>query len=184
MCLDLNLYQQKQFSVWHNGARLYSENYDLGQILGVTEVRAGDTVEVRVTCKANQTGTSLSIKAAILNEEVFRKGYEILNASTLQMTDFSGTYIAGTIDCNRDGLLYTSIPQNGNWVAFVDGQPAEITLVGDCMVGLMLTEGQHSIAFRYENQALRWGSLITGGCGLIFAAVIVTDLLHRKKKAK
>ena len=184
MCLDLNLYQQKQFSVWHNGARLYSESYDLGQILGVTEVRAGDTVEVRVTCKANQTGTSLSIKAAILNEEVFRRGYDVLNASTLQLTDFDNTYIAGTIDCNREGLLYTSIPQNGNWVAFVDGQPAEITLVGDCMVGLMLTEGQHTIAFRYENQALRWGSLITAGCGLTFAALIAIDLLHRKKKAK
>ena len=46
----------------------------------------------------------------------------------------------GTIDCDRDGLLYTSVPQNGNWSVKVDGKPAEIKLVGDCMVAVNLTQ--------------------------------------------
>ena len=66
--------------------------------------------------------------------------------STLQLTTFEDTLVEGTINCNRDGLLYTSIPQNGNWVAYVDGEPAEIRLVGDAMVSVELME------------AIRWNS--------------------------
>ena len=182
LCLDMNLYKQKNFSVWHNGALLFSESYSLSQMLGVTNVRPGDTVEVRITCVANLPSTSISIKSAVLNEAVFQQGYDILNASTLQLTAFSNDCITGTIHCDRDGLLYTSIPQNGNWVAYVDGEKAEITLVGNCMVSLLLEEGFHTVEFRYENEALRLGSMITAGCCLVFIVVIVTDVLLRRRK--
>ena len=88
-----------------------------------------------------------------------------------------------TIDCNRDGLLYTSIPQNGDWTAYVDGEPAEIALVGDCMVGLHLTEGSHTVEFRYVSPSFRWGGLITLGSGLVFGAILLADYLIRKKRA-
>ena len=183
LCLDLNLGKHKKFSVWHNGVRLYDESYSLAQLMAVGDVQSGDTVEVRITCAANMSNTSVTVKASLLQDEVFREGYEILSASTLQLTDFSTTGISGTITCNRDGLLYTSIPQDGNWVAYVDGEKAEISLVGDCMVGLMLSEGQHTLQFRYENQAFRIGAWITAGSALAFAAFALGDhLLHRKKK--
>ncbi len=185
LCLDLNLYKQKKFSVYHNGKKLYDEDYSLSQMLGVADVKPGDTVEVRITCKENLASTSISVKAAVLDEKTFRAGYEILNASTLQLTHFSTDYICGTIDCNRRGLLYTSIPQDGNWVAFVDGQKADITLVGDCMIGIPLTEGSHTVEFRYENKAFHLGVWITAGCILFFAGIIAADhYFHRKKKSK
>ena len=182
-CLDLNLGKHKKFSVYHNGAWLFDESYSLAQMMGVVDVRPGDTVEVKITCATGLSSTSVSIKAATLNEDVFRQAYEVLSASTLELTDFSTDYISGTIRCDRDGLLYTSIPQDGNWVAYVDGEKADITLVGDCMVSLMLTEGEHTVQFRYENRAFRIGAWITAGSALAFAAFAVTDhLLRRRKK--
>ncbi|MBO7184191.1 MAG: YfhO family protein [Oscillospiraceae bacterium] len=183
-CLDLNLYKHKNFSVWHNGQLVFNETFSLSQMLGVEDVQPGDVVEVKIKCAPNHSSTSVSVRAAILNEELFRQGYEILNASTLQLTEFSNTYLAGTIDCNRDGLLYTSIPQDGNWVAYVDGNEAEITLIGDCMVGLMLTEGPHDIEFRYENKAFQLGARISATCALVFIAFTVTEHLLRKRKSK
>lgn len=184
LCLDLNLYQQKNFSVYHNGQKLYDESYSLSQMLAVTDVVPGDTVEVRITCIANLPSTSISITAAVLDEEVFREGYDALNASTLKLTEFKTTYMRGTIHCDRDGLLYTSIPQNGNWKAYVDGKEAEIVLVGDCMVSVMLTEGTHTVEFRYENRALKIGGLITLGCGVEFALIAIADFATRPKKKK
>ena len=104
------------------------------------------------------------------------------------MTDFSNTRVAGTINCDRDGLLYTSIPQNGtNWSAYVDGEPAEIRLVGEAMIALDLTEGPHEIVFAYRNEAFELGCKITAICLLLFCALVIFiyrpwTLLNKKGK--
>ena len=104
----------------------------------------------------------MTIGAAILDHAVFWQGYEMLKASSLELTTFRSTYIKGMIHCDREGLLYTSIPQNGNWQVKVDGKPAQIQLVGDCMVGVMMNEGQHLVEYAYRNPAfaLGWGKAV------------------------
>ena len=185
LCLDLDLYKNKQFSVWHNDTLLYNESYSLNQMLGVADVNPGDTVEVRVTCAKNLSGSSMRIRAAVLDQEIYRQGFEKLNVSTLQLSHFSTDLIQGTIRCDRDGLLYTSIPQDGNWSAYVDGKKADITLVGDCMISLPMTEGAHTVEFRYENEAFALGARVSLGCGIVFMLFAVTEfLLRRRKKAK
>ena len=77
----------------------------------------------------------------------------------------------GTILCNRDGLLYTSIPQNGNWSVNVDGREAEVVLIGDAMVGVELTEGTHEVTFRYHNAAFSLGWKISLACLMAFAVI-------------
>jgi uncharacterized membrane protein YfhO len=205
MCLDLILYAQKNFSVWHNGVKLYSESYSLPCNMAVCDVKPGDTVELIVECAQSVT-SAIQVRAAVVNDEVFRAGYEKLAASTLELTEFSTTRVRGVIDCNRDGLLYTSIPQcgnertertydeegepipattspDGNWVAYVDGKRVPIKLVGSAMVAVELTEGVHEVEFRYENKAFEYGRLITLGCAAVFVSIIVLDYVLRRRKA-
>ena len=208
-CLDVNLYSLKNFTVWHNGDRVFAENFSLAQMFGVGDVVPGDVVQVVVETEANAT-PSVNIKAAVLNEEVFRQGYAVLSASTLELTDFSNTYISGTVSCDRDGLLYTSIPQCGNeriqgyydeennwvpaqidsvgnWKVLVDGEEAEIRLVGDCMVAVALNQGQHTVEFVYQNPAYELGLKISLICGGVFAAITLACYLPgyiKKKRAK
>ena len=110
--------------------------------------------------------------AAILDNDYFWEGYDVLNASTLELTSFENTRVEGTIDCNRDGLLYTSIPQNGNWSVTVDGEPAEIKLVGDCMIGVELTEGEHTVVYSYENKAFSLGWKVSLVCAVVFLGLV------------
>ncbi len=181
MCIDVNLYSGKNFTVWHNGVRLYSESYSLPQMFAVCSVEEGDKVQVVVECAANEE-SSVSIRAGIMDDELFREGYDILNASTLKLTEFSATYLAGTIDCNRDGLLYTSIPQDGNWLAIVDGEEVQTTLVGDAMLALHLTEGRHTVEFRYRNRAFELGLAISLGCAIILGGIVLSQYLYNKRK--
>ena len=167
MCLDLTMNARNSFSVYHNGQLLYSESLSLPQTLAVCEVKPGDVVELKATCKSEESNT-MTVRAAIVNEEVFRKGYDILAASTLELTKFSTTRVEGNISCNRDGLLYTSIPYNGNWKATVDGKEADIHLVGGAMIALELTKGDHEIVFTYENKSFTIGLLVSIACLLIF----------------
>lgn len=182
LCLDANLYKQKKFTVSLNGEKLYSEEYSLPQMFAVGDVTVGDIVTVEITCKENMESTSISLSADVLQEDVYMRGYEILRASTLKLTEFESTHIVGTIDCDRDGLLYTSIPQNGNWKAYVDGEEAEISLVGECMIGLMLREGSHEVEFVYENTALRFGAKITLACAAAFAGIVGLDIAVRRRR--
>ena len=204
LCLDLTLYANKKFSVWHNGIKLYTESYSLPLTMAVCDVKPGDTVEVIVECAANVTST-VYIKAYMLDEELFWKGYDILAASTLQITEFSNTYISGVIECDRDGLLYTSIPQcgnartereiepdgnvieattspAGNWVVYVDGVKVDNVLVGDAMVAVELTEGIHTVEFRYENKAFAYGCVISFACAAVFGGIVLTEYLIKRKK--
>jgi uncharacterized membrane protein YfhO len=185
-CLDVTMNARNSFSVYKNGQFLYSESISLPQTLAVSQVEPGDVIELRITCKANENST-MTIRGALLDETVFRKGYEILNASTLQLTEFSNTKVAGTITCNRDGLLYTSIPQNGeNWHAYVDGKEAEIKLVGNVMIGLELTEGTHEIRFEYHNDAFSLGWKVSLLCFAIFVGIVIWKYypVWKSRKAK
>ena len=167
-CVHLDLPKRNDFVVVVNGVDVYRETISLPQMLAVGDLNPGDAVEVRVLCKKDETG-SMTVTAALMDEELFRWGYSILNASTLRLTAFSQTRVEGSIRCDRDGLLYTSVPQNGNWHLYVDGQETEPTLVGDCMISVPLTQGEHSIVLKYRNRAFEFGSILTLLCGGTFA---------------
>ena len=180
-CVDLNMSVRNSFTVWRNGVELYSESLSLPQMMAVSQVEPGDNIEIKITCKANENG-SITIGGALLDEGIFRQGYGILATSVMEITDFSNTRIEGSIHCDRDGLLYTSIPQNGeNWSVTVDGREAEVVLVGNCMVAVDLTAGEHDIVFRYHNKAFSLGWKVTLICFVIFIALTMAVYQPWKK---
>jgi uncharacterized membrane protein YfhO len=166
--------------------RLYSETPSLPQMYSVCQVEPGDTVEIRVSTdkKSFQESGNTTIQAAILDNEAFWEGYDILSASTMEVTDFRNTYVEGVIDCDRDGLLYTSIPQNGNWSVTVDGDEAEIVLIGEAMIGVELTEGTHTLAFTYHNEAFSMGWKISLACALVFGMIVFVFCFYLPSKRK
>ena len=183
LCIDLNLPKRNSFSVSLNGEKLYSETYSLPQCLAVAYVKPGDVVQIDLTCKANED-SNMTIKPALMDDLVFQKAYAALSASTLHLTSFSNTKVEGTINCNRDGLLYTSIPQNGNWIAKVDGEKTDIVLIGDAMIGVPLTEGNHTVTFTYHNRAFALGWKVSLACVLVFILITFTVYKPTRKKGK
>jgi len=94
--------------------------------------------------------------------------------------------VSGTINCDRSGVLYTSIPQNGNWTTLVDGEPAEIILIGGAMIGILLPEGYHSVSFIYHNKAFSVGWKISVACTVVFLALywLIYQPVKKRKKGK
>ena len=181
MCINLNLPKRNDFFVSVNGIELYRESYSLPQMLAVGDVKTGDLVEIRVQCKAGENGT-ITIDGAIVDNELFRQGYEMLAQSQWELTRFESTLVEGTIDCAWDGLMYTSIPDNGNWKILVDGASAEPVLVGDVMLGVELTEGTHTVTFRYENRAFSIGWKLSLLCLVAFGGMILVYYPEYRRK--
>ena len=185
MCFMLDQSKRNKFAVYVNGdsTPIYSETYSLPQMLSVCRVVPGDVVEIKLTCTKGDQG-NINIDAAVLDEALFRKGYDILAASTLELTEFKSTFVEGTIPCDRDGVLYTSIPQNGNWHVEVDGEEAEVLTVGDAMCAVMLTAGEHEVQFYYRNQAFALGWKISLVCVVVFALLVWRNQPGCGKKGK
>ncbi|MBE6925674.1 MAG: hypothetical protein E7461_02410 [Ruminococcaceae bacterium] len=179
-CVNIHQGKRNNFSVRKNGSFLYNDSYSLPQMISVADVKPGDKIEIVFTVKAGESST-ISLDNGILDEEKFRQAHSILNASTLSLTEFENTRISGTIDCNRDGLMYTSIPQNGNWIATVDGKQVETVRIGGAMLGIHLSEGQHNVEFVYQNDAFRAGACMTVISFLIFGGLYLGKYKPYKK---
>ena len=175
-CIHLNLPKRNSYYVIVNGEELYKEEISLPQMIAVGDLKAGDILDIRIACKAGES-SSMTVTAAVLNEDLFRDGYEVLNASKLELITFENTFVEGIINCDRDGLLYTSIPQNGNWTVKVDGKEEEPVLIGDVMLGVELTEGSHTVSFIYRNGALALGWKISAACLLVL--LILVNRIYR-----
>lgn len=171
VCVYLDCPKRNSLDVIVNDIELYSESISLPQMLAVGDVQAGDVISIRLKCPEGESG-SMTLQAATLQQEVFREGYERLAASTWELTSFRSTRLEGTIACNRDGLLYTSVPQDGNWRAWVDGESAETLLVGDCMVSIPLQAGNHRVELRYVNRSFQLGAVVSGLCLAAFVALL------------
>ena len=183
LCIDLNLPKKNSFALYKNGELLYNETYSIPQSLAVSQVFPGDVIEVRLTCKKAESG-SMTIYARVLDDAVFQQAYEQLSRSTMEVTSFQRTKIEGAVNCEEAGILYTSIPQDGNWAATVDGQPAETVTVCDTMVGLILTEGHHEIVFQYKNGAFDVGWKISLVCLVVFCCLYFGFYSDTKKARK
>ena len=184
-CIHLDLPKRNDYYVVVNGVELYKETISLPQMIAVGDLKTGDILDIRIACKDGEN-SNMTVQAAVLNNDLFRQGYEILNSSVLELIEFRNTAVEGIINCDRDGLLYTSIPQNGNWIVQVDGKPAQMVLVGDVMAGVMLTEGSHTVRFSYRNAAFSLGWKVTIVSAAVFLGLIWTvykpELPGRKKR--
>ncbi len=177
-CVNLELSQSNTYEFWKNNKFLYSDSYSLPQMLAVSYVEPGDVIDIVLDCESNESGT-IKITAAILNEATFREGYDRLAASPLELTKFSNTHLEGTINCQHDGVLYTSIPQNGNWHAYVDDVKVDTVMIGNAMLGLLLPEGEHNIRLEYRNDSFRVGLLVSIASFLILIDIYV--LVYKPK---
>ena len=182
LCIRAVVSERNNLRVYKNGLELFQEAMSLPQMMAACNVQVGDSIIVEIDCTSGTSG-SAQIKAAVLDEEIFRQGYDILSASTLDLTEFTDTKISGTIDCNRDGLLYTSIAYDGNWIVTVDGQRVEPVLVGDCMMALNLTQGTHTVQFVYRSNAFIYGSILSVLCAAAFIALVVASRKNHNSKA-
>ena len=116
-----------------------------------------------------------------LDSALFDQGYNILASEPLEITEFKSTRIKGHVTSSRGGLLYTSLPDDGNWRAYANGVETGIILIDNAMAAIRLPPGTHEIEFRYRNRALTAGIFVSLLSLFVFAGLI---LLERRRKEK
>lgn len=177
--VSISASKRNSFTAYKNGEKLFAETMSLDEMFRLGSCHPGDTLELTFQCKADESGR-LDVSAAQLNPEVFQSGLQTLRSSAMQVQSVSGTRLTGTVDAPHDGLLYTSIPDDGNWVVTVDGNPVTPERVLNAMLGIRLDAGSHVIAFQYHNQAFVTGCAVSGAA--LAVLVLLTSLVYLPRK--
>ena len=115
-----------------------------------------------------------------LNSELFEQGYNFWASQPLNLTTFTNTKVCGTVTALNDGLLYTSIPADKNWSAYVDGKKSKIVLIDKAMSAVRLKKGFHEIEFKYYNKSFLIGIIISMVSLIVFVALVV-GIKHENK---
>ena len=84
-----------------------------------------------------------------------------LTKKTWQLTSWTDTSLEGTIACDKNGFLMTTIPYDRGWKITVDGQDQTPEKGLDAFIRIWLKPGSHTITMRYEPDGGRNGLLIS-----------------------
>lgn len=86
---------------------------------------------------------------------------EQLRQSPLVIESFQNTKISGTVTCEKDGILFTSIPQDKGWSVYVDGKKTETKTLLGYLIGVELKQGEHRLEFCYHVYGIGAGLLVS-----------------------
>ena len=131
-----------------------------------------------------------SINIYELDETALKEQFDILSQNQLNVTSVSGGDIKGNLHVEgKNRLLFTTLPYDPGWKAFVNGSEVEtIRVIEGAFLGIYLPdEGDYEIEFKYEVPGLKIGlavSLLGIGAFLsvIFEKKIKKDTEKNKKK--
>lgn len=144
--------------------------------LGMRE--AGEIISVKVPVKGASTGI-LYIHMAGLDMDEFTNAYETLQSDAINITRFKDTNIKGDINVSEDGILYTSINYDRSWTVFIDGKkinPDTYIKIGDALLGVPITQGFHTVEFKFFPYGMPIGIALT----IVMLAIIFVLHLLRK----
>ena len=144
--------------------------------------------------EANDGNDEASVKASIsgggtqnaiiytcpdaLEEEVVRA----LSRSVLENVTARGNRLTGSITADRDGELVITIPYDVSWNCYVDGEKVKPDCIGEALIGLPLSKGEHEIRLTYIPAGMMAGLWISLLCGAGMVLSFWYESRRRKKE--
>lgn len=172
-------YYSDNVSIRVNGTERISYYSKRPFIMMIGNVSKGDVITLHCDMKSSSSGT-ITAHCAMFNDDIFKKGYNLLKLSTLKAEKITDTEIVGTVNARENGLFYTSISYVPGWKAYVDGVETEITPVGGAELAFPVSAGEHRIELKYTPEGFVAGTMCTCLAIVIFIALIF--VIPRRKK--
>lgn len=155
------------------------DNVDRGYFLELGYLPKGQEVIFQ-----SKTDGNPAMQAEIwrFDPEAMEEIYQCLSKSPLELSSWTDTGLAGSINTPEGGTMFTSIPYDKGWKIWVDGTAVSGRPVFDAFLGVDLEPGEHKIRLSYEPQGLKTGAVITGVSAAAVAVLAVCGWMKNKKK--
>ena len=119
-----------------------------------------------------------------LNKDALQKQYDELSKNQYEITRFSNGHIEGTIhsDGNKN-VLFTTIPYDPGWKAYINGVETEPIRVidGAFMAVILPGAGEYTVTLDFECPGLKIG-IIVSVCGIFALLSVIFEKKLKKNK--
>ena len=162
-----------------NYERLQYQTYHVGHLSRGTEVEVEYYFSGGVP-----DNTSARLTVATLNADAYNQAYNRWAATQMKVGEFEDGYVKGHISPSEDGLMFTSIPYDSGWTAYVDGKKTDIQTVAGAFIALDLKAGDHVVEFKYFPRGLKTGIVFTFVGWMIMALLMNAESLKKRASGK
>ena len=145
-------------------------NYEDGRFAYVGQLSAGDTVNIEVVIENIDMGC-YGLEFYKLDEQRLDYALDKLAAQGFHVTSFKNTRVDGTIALDSSSLVFASIPDDGGWKVYCDGEEVPVEKVCGAFVSMRIPQGDHEISLRYHVPGLAAGLMISG-FGLVALGIL------------
>lgn len=120
---------------------------------------------------------------AYIDEDVFMEALSRLQKGNLNINEHSDTRLYGTVNVGEgQNILFTTIPYDEGWNAYIDGEKAELIKTADSLLALEISTGEHTVEFKYMSDAFVYGCVITAVGVIAFAGAVVFERFRVKRR--
>lgn len=170
-----------------------ASEYDVSdrKLYDVGYYHAGDVVEVTVhdadrdisEFDADKPLTdSVQMSAMTVDNEAFMNGYKhILENGTLKIETFKDSYIKGTVNASKNGVMVASMPYDEGWTVTVDGEAVELIKNESHLMMFNISQGEHTVEMKYFPQGLKEGIFVSVASILALALVMLLSKVRKMK---
>lgn len=168
---DTNYYESS-YTTLYNDNEIYIENKEF--IL----LHKGDSIYFKVYL--DQKGKDYSVNVYLVDYKLYKEFVSNINKNRLDIINYySDSHFVGKINCENDGVLFTSISNDKGWNIYVDGKKIEYSSFEDALIVFSIDEGEHIIEFKYKVPGLEVGALIS-----LISMILVVVLNKNKYRLK
>ena len=157
--------------------RYQTQLFDLG------ELRAGSIVRFNMEFSESYTeeGT-VSMFLSKLNKDNLSRLRGKLQKNEMIVTQMTDDSVKGTVNMDKGQVLFTTIPYDEGWTAYVDGEPETPESIGDGFLCLWLEEGEHDVELRFIPEGMKLGIIITIAGWLIYIILCIVTVKSLKRE--
>ena len=137
--------------------------------------RLSEGTEIRVTVSSDST-CSGNLFIAAMNNDALNAAVNAMGTNQWNVTEYGDGHFKGTISAPDSCVMFTSIPYSDGWKVTVDGQRADTIRIGDALLGVYLTKGDHTVTMNYSAPGFPLGIILT----LAGIALLVLWCLRKK----
>ena len=84
------------------------------------------------------------------NIKNIEKAHDILKKNQIEYSYYTDSKIEGTINLDKDQIIFTSIPYDTNWEIKIDDKIVKPVKIFDSLLGIETKEGKHKIKLEYK----------------------------------
>lgn len=107
-----------------------------------------------------------------------------LSQNVMENEEIGINQVSGTINLDKNKILYLSIPYYEGWSAYVDGKKVDILQGNSMGMAIPLKEGKHRIELKYVTPGLKEGIILSTIGGSVFLMCVCWSLKNKGKRKK